>query len=61
MKRSAVMWSVPSGGRLPVRAVRRVPLESLQGAKTLEARALPSLFLGALVGLVALQLWLAMS
>lgn len=60
VKRSAVTWSSPLEGRLSVRAVRRVPLECLQQAKTLEARTIPSIFLAAVVGLVFVQLWLAL-
>jgi len=60
LKRSSVMLPAPQG-RVRVHSVRRLPSDCFQQARTLEARALPSIFLAALVGLVAVQLWLALA
>ena len=40
--------------------VPRLPQAALAGAETLERRTLPRVFLGGLVGLVFVQLWLAL-
>ena len=38
----------------------KLPQTALQGANTLERRALPGLFLAAFVGLIVVQIWLAL-
>jgi hypothetical protein len=46
--------------RLSTGPLPRLPPEALVGARTLEAKALPMVFLGALALLVAIQVWLAL-
>jgi hypothetical protein len=38
----------------------KLPQTALAGANTLERRALPGLFLAAFVGLIVVQIWLAL-
>jgi hypothetical protein len=38
----------------------RLPQTALAGANTLERRALPGLFLAAFIGLIVVQIWLAL-
>lgn len=46
--------------RLSTGSLPRLEPSALEGAKTLESRVLPRLFLGAFIALVVIQVWLAL-
>ena len=46
--------------RAPTGPMPRLPQTALARANTLERRALPGLFLAAFVGLIVVQIWLAL-
>ena len=46
--------------RIQTGPLPRLPSTALGGAKTLERRALPGLFLAAFVALIVVQIWLAL-
>jgi hypothetical protein len=53
--------SVGVSQRVQTGPLPRLPQTALSRADTLERRALPGLFLAAFVGLILVQIWLALS
>ena len=54
------MADAPPQRRIKTGPLPRVAPRSLTGARTLEARALPLVFVAALLSLFAIQAWLAL-